>query len=303
MTGLLSCSLPPGLARLLEQLPSCQAPASTELGRTAASKGSLAAAAFLPRSSEGREGGAGLAKLLALWWEEGVEGVLGLSTSPLCRRLLSLWRLSWSLSSSLYPHLRLSAPEMIEEFSPTLSWTSAPVRCLAWHPHTTKLALAFRDDTVRVISGDSQATQPLLKYAGMKGVSCLAWQPCGASQLAVGCQAGVLVWTVEPGSVVSRPSSSCVTRLTGQQGPVVGVSWAPDGGLLAACSPGDGSVLVWSPASQAREHLHKVGGGGVSLVHWAPDSRRLFSGTPGSTFRVWNTADWTCDRSDSCDEL
>ena len=225
-----------------------------------------------------------------------MEGVLSLSTSPLCRRLLSLWRLSWSLSSSLYPHLRLSAPEMIEEFSPTLSWAEAPVRCLAWHPHTTKLALAFRDDTVRVVSGDCKATQPLLKYAGMKGVSCLAWQPCGASQLAVGCQAGVLVWTVEPGSVVSRPSSSCVTRLTGQQGPVVGVSWSPDGRLLAACSPGDGSVLVWSPASQAREHLHKVGGGGVSLVHWSPDSRRLFSGTPGSTFRVWNTQDWTCDR-------
>lgn len=46
----------------------------------------------------------------------------------------------------------------------------------------------------------------------MKGVACLAWQPFAASQLAVGCSSGVLLWTVDPASVVSRPSSSCVVR-------------------------------------------------------------------------------------------
>ena len=63
-----------------------------------------------------------------------------------------------------------------------------------------------------VTTSDGVATQPLLKFAGMKGVACLAWQPFAASQLAVGCSSGVLLWTVDPASVVSRPSSSCVVR-------------------------------------------------------------------------------------------
>jgi aladin len=184
----------------------------------------------------------------------------------------------------------------VAEFTTCHSWPSAPLRCLAWHPHTPKLAIGLNDDTVRVASGDPAAIQPLLKYAGMKGVSCLAWQPCGASQLAVGCQQGVLVWTVDPASVVSRPSSSCVVRLAGHAGPVTGVAWSPSGRLLAACSPADTSLLVWSPASQAVECLRRIGGGGVTLLSWSPDSLRLFSATPGRTFRVWDSAGWSCDR-------
>merc|ERR1719319_2194874 len=158
-----------------------------------------------------------LAGLLAAWWEEGVEGVLAASSSP------------------LYPHLCLSPRQMVEQFSPTHSWSDAPIKCLAWHPHTPKLAVAFTDDTVRVVMADPTATQPLLKFAGMKDVSSLAWQP------------GVLVWTIDPASVVSRPSSSCVTRLVGVQGAVTSLAW----------SPADTSLVVWSPASQAREVLHR----------------------------------------------
>jgi aladin len=295
VSGLLSPALPPGLARLFVCYPDCSANLSSDHIRSAATKGSLAAAAFLPRKAEVDSRG-GLTKVLASWWEEGVEGLLSLSSSSISRRLLALWRFSWSLSSSLYPHLRLSSPEMISEFTSSHSWPEAPTRCLAWHPHTAKLAIAFSDDTVRVASTDTAATQPLLKYAGMKGVNCLAWHPCGSSQLAVGCQAGVLVWTVDAASVVSRPSSSCVTKLVGHRGPVTGLSWAPDGRLLASCSPADTRLLIWSPARQAVEQLQRVGGGGVSLVSWAPNWLRLFSATPGRTFRVWDTADWDCQR-------
>jgi len=290
--GVLVAALPPALAAMAA-FPDCSPSPVSEI-RPAATRGSLAAAAFLPRSKEAGEGW--LAGLLAAWWEEGVEGVLAASSSPLCLQLLGLWRMSWSPSSYLYPHLCLSPRQMVEQFSPTHSWSDAPIKCLAWHPHTPKLAVAFTDDTVRVVMADPAATQPLLKFAGMKDVSSLAWQPCGASQLAVGCQAGVLVWTIDPASVVSRPSSSCVTRLVGVQGAVTSLAWSPDGRLLAACSPADTSLVVWSPASQAREVLHRRGGGGNTLVSWSPDSRRLFAATPGSTFRVWDTAAWTVDR-------
>ena len=80
--------------------------------RAAAASGSLAAEAFLPRgSSSGGE--RSLARLLALVWEGGLQGVLAtVSSSPWAGRLLSL--LSWAPSSSLYPHLKLSPQELLQ---------------------------------------------------------------------------------------------------------------------------------------------------------------------------------------------
>lgn len=209
-----------------------------------------------------------------------------------------MWRLSWSLQSSLYPHLRMSSQDLISTHSTTLNWMTSPTRCMAWHPHTSKLALALSDDTVRILYMSGQgASQPLLKHAGMKSISCLAWRPCSASQLAVGCSAGVMVWTVDPTSMVSRPSTSCVSRLVRSgHSPVSGIAWSPCSKLLASCSPADTNLCVWSVQSEMCDTLRRVGGGGVSLVRWSGDMARLFCATPGSTFRVWNTEGWGCDR-------
>jgi len=115
--------------------------------------------------------------------------------------------------------------------------------------------------------------------------------------LAVGCQAGVLLWHVDPASVVSRPSTSCVTKLfRAGHTPVTGVCWDPHGKLLVSCSPADTSMLVWSPASEVATPLRRVGGGGVSLVKWSPDGSKLFQATPGRTFRVWSCQDWSPER-------
>ena len=57
----------------------------------------------------------------------------------------------------------------------------------------------------------------------------MAWRPLNASELAVGCLNGCLVWTVDPTSVATRPSASCVTLLPAPKGhaPVTGVEWDP----------------------------------------------------------------------------
>jgi hypothetical protein len=56
------------------------------------------------------------------------------------------------------------------------------VRCMAWHPHTRKLALASRDDCIRV-AGDGAPLKPVLRHAGQRDISCLAWRPCCAGEL------------------------------------------------------------------------------------------------------------------------
>merc|ERR1719509_402125 len=223
-------------------------------------------------------------------------GVLPLLLAKISRVLLAAWRLTSSLHGSFNPHLLLSFQEMITEFCPTHDWPNSPVRCLAWHPHTAKLAVALQDDSIHVHTSH-QLVKPVLKHAGQRAVNCMAWKPCGASELAVGCQAGVLLWHVDPASVVSRPSTSCVTKLfRAGHSPVTGVCWDPTGKLLVSCCPADTSMIVWSAASEVATPLRRVGGGGVSLVKWSPDGSKLFAATPGRTFRVWSCQDWSPER-------
>merc|ERR1719186_146227 len=266
--------------------------------RPAASSGETAKSAFLPTKESRRRGlvhsftGDGVAGVLELLAGEGVAkedepqvGILSQLLAKMSRVLLAAWRLTSSLHGSFNPHLLMSFQEMISEFSPTVDWQSSPVRCLAWHPHTAKLCVALQDDSIHVHSSQ-QLVKPVLKHAGQRAVNCMAWKPCGASELAVGCQAGVLLWHVDPASVVARPSTSCVTKLfRAGHTPVTGVCWDPHGKLLVSCSPADTSMLVWSPASEVATPLRRVGGGGVSLVKWSPEGSKLFQATPGRTFR------------------
>ncbi len=97
----------------------------------------------------------------------------------------------------------MSGEDMIGRFSETRDWGSSPVRCLAWHPHAPKFAAALRDDTIQV-RGLGLPVSPTLKYKQQRGVACLAWRPYSGGDLAVGCLAGLLVWTVDPTSVAVR---------------------------------------------------------------------------------------------------
>merc|ERR1719187_214370 len=223
--------------------------------RPAAARGDSAKSAFLPtKDSSGK-------RLVHAWCEEGLCGVLELLAgggggvvaqlmARLSRAVLAAWRLTSSLHGSFNPHLLLSGQEMVSEFCQTRDWERSPVRCLAWHPHTAKLAVALQDDSIHVHSS-RQLVKPVLKHAGQRGVNCMAWKHCGSSELAVGCLAGVLLWHVDPASVVSRPSTSCLTRLSLRgHSPVTGVCWDPTGKLLVSRSPADTSMIVWSAASE-----------------------------------------------------
>ena len=38
----------------------------------------------------------------------------------------------------------------MERYTNTRNWNTAPVKCLAWHPHTAKIAVAMADDSIQV---------------------------------------------------------------------------------------------------------------------------------------------------------
>jgi hypothetical protein len=66
---------------------------------------------------------------------------------------------------------------MVDRFAQVRNWRSSWIRGLAWHSRMPKLALALRDDSIRIFVNqlDSEVT-PFLKAPEQTLVSSLAWQ-------------------------------------------------------------------------------------------------------------------------------
>uniref|UniRef100_A0A8B9CAB1 Aladin WD repeat nucleoporin n=1 Tax=Anser brachyrhynchus TaxID=132585 RepID=A0A8B9CAB1_9AVES len=234
----------------------------------------------------------GLLKEIASAEEE--EGLHWLKTAS--SSALAVCRWLSSLHGSLFPHLSLTSEDMIAAFSQAVDWTGCTVRAFAWHPHTSKFAVALLDDSVRVYNSSS-ATIPSLKHRLQRNVAAVAWKPLCASILAVACQSCVLVWHLDPTSLSTRPSSGCAQVLSYPgHGPVTSLAWAPSGGLLLSASPVDTAMLVWDVSTENCVQLQWFGGGGVTFLAWSPDGSKVLAATPSAVFRVWEAQMWTCER-------
>ncbi|XP_037085628.1 aladin-like [Pollicipes pollicipes] len=122
-------------------------------------------------------------------------------------------------------------------------------------------------------------------------------RPHSSSLLAVACERCVLVWTVEPSSVITRPSGTCAQTLAAPgHAPVTSVRWSPLGDLLMSASPSDSALLLWSVAEESHVPLKRLWSAGHTLCRWSPDASRVFTATTGPTFRVWETGRWTDER-------
>lgn len=247
-------------------------------------------------------------KLINVWYEQGLVEALRLAAEPqdgrevpvalkfIATYMLRVISVINHVRNSFHPHLRESGDKLIAAVSQTRAWPVSPVRCLAWHPHCTKLAVAAWDDSVHVYSSNTSLI-PILKCKSQRAVSCMAWRPLSASELAVGCDGGVFVWQVDPNSVVTRPSMSCATVLQKlHHSPVSSVTWSPQGDVLLTASAADTAMYVWDVAMDKSVSLRRVGGGGVSLVTWSPDGCKVFAATTGIIFRVWDTDRWLPER-------
>lgn len=203
----------------------------------------------------------------------------------------------WFYKQGLFfPHLLLSSEDMCKEFSLALDWSKGQVRAFTWHPHCAKFAVASHGDMIRVYSTDASIT-PMLKHRSQRNITDMAWKPYCTSVLAVACREGILLWQVEPTSVIPRPSSACASLLSHQDhSPVTSIAWHPKGTLLASASAADCSLLIWNVTMEECTPLTRIAGGGVGLVRWSPDGSHLLAAAPQSLFRVWGTKHWQFDR-------
>ncbi|KAF0287431.1 Aladin [Amphibalanus amphitrite] len=236
-------------------------------------------------------------RLLASWHRAGISGVLddlasGRAADSLpgwARRLVALLTTLVRLpyTASISSPLSVSVPG---------APAGAVVRRVAWHPHTTRLAVVLRDDSIRVYQTQAP-TVPLIKHRLQRRVADLHWKPHSASLLAVACERCVLVWTLEPNSVITRPPGSCAQTLTAPgHAPVSCVQWSPLGDLLVSASPGDGALILWNVAEETHVPLSRVWWLGNTLCRWSPDGSKVLGATTGQTFRVWETVRWMDER-------
>lgn len=102
----------------------------------------------------------------------------------------------------LRPHLKASSSGV--RFSQTRDWNKSPIRVICWHPNTFKMAVAASDDSIRIYT-DGTGIIPQLKCGQQKGITSMSWRPFSAGELAVGCQNGVVLWSLQMHSTLARP--------------------------------------------------------------------------------------------------
>uniref|UniRef100_A0A8D2DVE4 Aladin n=1 Tax=Sciurus vulgaris TaxID=55149 RepID=A0A8D2DVE4_SCIVU len=245
-------------------------------------------------------------RCINIWRDVGLFGVLNeianseeevfewVKTASSCALALCRW--ASSLHGSLFPHLSLRSEDLIAEFAQVTNWSNCCLRVFAWHPHTNKFAVALQDDTIRVYNANSTII-PSLKHRLQRNVAALAWKPLSASVLAVACQSCILIWTLDPTSLSTRPSSGCAQVLSHPgHTPVTSLAWAPSGGRLLSASPVDAAILVWDVSTEICVPLPWFRGGGVTNLLWSPDGSKILATTPSAVFRVWEAQMWTCER-------
>ncbi|EDV26253.1 uncharacterized protein TRIADDRAFT_54056 [Trichoplax adhaerens] len=163
---------------------------------------------------------------------------------------------------------------------------------LAWHPHISKFAVGFKDNTVRIMSLTNDKYN-LLKHGQQEGVTCLAWRPFAGSTLAVGGLHGIIIWYLN--STRDTTSRQGIRLLECKKhSPVVTMAWSPTGNYLASGCPLDNALMIWDVESETCTPLRRSGG--ISLLKWSPDGSKLFAASSESIFRVWETRWWSCEK-------
>ncbi|CAH2092652.1 unnamed protein product [Euphydryas editha] len=223
-----------------------------------------------------------LKRITSVWFKQGFLEALSVAADPNDNRdskaraaALKVANLFTALRKPKQPHLKDIGEKIVSKYSRTRNWGSAPVKCMAWHPHTTKIALATADDYVRVYCSEVSFVSTL-KCKAQRHVSTLSWRPYSASEIAVGCEQGVIVWTVDPNSTFTKPSSSnaVVLKRSGHS-PVTDISWSPCGKSLLSCCVADKSILLWDVAKGTAKRMFKTSFGHLILVSWVSKQKKV----------------------------
>lgn len=116
---------------------------------------------------------------------------------------IAMWALDIRKNQLLFnPSTRYKSLDLIQQYSQTRNWLNYTIRNIVWHPHCQKVAVVTCDDAVRIYNCDNNLINPLLRHKQQKHITCLAWRPLSHTEIAVGHENGIILWNVDPKSLV-----------------------------------------------------------------------------------------------------
>ena len=189
--------------------------------------------------------------------------------------------------------------------------TASPFRAFAWHRYQQRFAVAYNRGGAELVSVYDVALESWeatsLQHGYQHGIRCMEWQPLAGNTLAVGCASGLCVWRRSRsmyGAGGERLVGGAWMEMLREEGhyPVLSLSWAPGGRLLATAAPSQRQIIVWDVAAgaSASTPLRWFDGGEATLVRWSPDDagEYLFAASTDCSLRVWETSSWRCEKWD-----
>uniref|UniRef100_A0A1A9VZT6 Aladin seven-bladed propeller domain-containing protein n=1 Tax=Glossina brevipalpis TaxID=37001 RepID=A0A1A9VZT6_9MUSC len=186
------------------------------------------------------------------------------------------------LKSKLFTFRKQPNTSSVANYIETRDWLKTYIRFIAWHPNCFKIAVAGMDDFIRIYN-DEASTFSLLKNESQKLITCMAWRPYSAAELAVGCQKGICLWTIKNKKHFTCSQSQMLFL---KHYSVTSIQWSVDGNILATASIRDTNILLWHVDSMRNTALKRIWPA-CSLLKWSPDGSRLFSATVNNVFRIW----------------
>lgn len=105
------------------------------------------------------------------------------------------------LRSIVNPHIKKDNRSLINNITRSRNWSNSHIRCISWNQYDKKIAVATFDDNVKIFY-NGLSTVTVLKIKSQKNITCLAWRPMCVSDLAVGCEDCIIIWNVDPSSIV-----------------------------------------------------------------------------------------------------